>query len=370
MKDIDKLVKPDFAWMDTLKGLAIISVVLIHYPGKYSDTLPAYCLFIINNRSLGVELFFILSACLSFFSIEKNGGINSLKEYRDWLLKRFLRLAPLFYFFLICSLFVGGSPYWLGMEKTISIYNFLANVLFVNGFFPHYINSTIGVNWYIADLALFYFVAPVLFHKIKNVKKSILFVFLSIGFSFVFSKVALYFIYRYVMVDVDIWESFISSFCIIAHLPTLALGILLYHIMKTKWLYEYKKWWVLFFIAVGMLILYQVVQVRGVSFYTYHSVIILLFILSLQVGRFSIDRFFIFPALGRYSYGIYLSHFYIIEYIFSFFRKIDSGDPVFLFVLVIILTLILSYLFAVFAERIIEKPVRHLLGRFCFPQSV
>lgn len=57
-------------WIDSLKGIAILGIVSAHCGGsgnKYLDIL-------IGNGSLGVQMFFIISAFLAFISMEQSLG--------------------------------------------------------------------------------------------------------------------------------------------------------------------------------------------------------------------------------------------------------------------------------------------------------
>jgi peptidoglycan/LPS O-acetylase OafA/YrhL len=95
-----------FPLLDLLRFLAAFGVMCYHYfLNPAADGNPLY--FLINHGFIGVELFFIISGFVIFFSVTK-----STKEYA---LGRFLRLYPLFWFcctitYMATRIFPNGGP--------------------------------------------------------------------------------------------------------------------------------------------------------------------------------------------------------------------------------------------------------------------
>jgi Predicted acyltransferases len=78
-----------FPIIDLLRFLAAFGVMCYHYfvtPGSGNNLFS----FLINHGYLGVELFFIISGFVIFFSV--------IKPAKEYALGRFLRLYPLFWF--------------------------------------------------------------------------------------------------------------------------------------------------------------------------------------------------------------------------------------------------------------------------------
>jgi peptidoglycan/LPS O-acetylase OafA/YrhL len=85
-------------WLDELRGLAALSVVVGHGLGKFNESMY---LDIPGVLSRGVQLFYLLSGYILF---KLYGHISTKSEYRDFLTRRFFRIAPLFYFMtLLCA---------------------------------------------------------------------------------------------------------------------------------------------------------------------------------------------------------------------------------------------------------------------------
>ena len=171
-------------WVDAVKGIAMCSVLMIH---SGANSLPGIAGKIGEAGAYGVQIFYVISACLVFASLEryhqgKPGITIQGGGYLQWWIRRLLRLVPLYYTALILYriFFREGDPYWLGSRGSVSAVNMIAHILLLHGLAPHYINSVLGIEWYLGNLALFYFMAPFLYRKINSAEKSVCFFLLTI----------------------------------------------------------------------------------------------------------------------------------------------------------------------------------------------
>jgi peptidoglycan/LPS O-acetylase OafA/YrhL len=91
-------------FIDGLRGIAIISVILFHSYVRWPNLVPYGDKFtrlpVISYGWLGVELFFLISGFVIFMTLEKS------LSFRDFLSRRWLRLFPAM---LICSIAVFAS---------------------------------------------------------------------------------------------------------------------------------------------------------------------------------------------------------------------------------------------------------------------
>ncbi|MFZ6645001.1 acyltransferase family protein [Undibacterium sp. TJN25] len=91
-------------FLDGLRGLAILMVVLFHAYARWSDLYPYGARFagvpVFAYGMLGVQLFFIISGFVIFMTLEK------CTTFLSFVLKRWLRLFPAM---LICSLFIFAT---------------------------------------------------------------------------------------------------------------------------------------------------------------------------------------------------------------------------------------------------------------------
>lgn len=164
--------KKEIVWIDALKGLAICGVVMVHSEGM---GFPKEIAKIASFGQYGVQLFFMISAYLAMYSpsnfYESRNEIK-LKTVLIWWKKKFINLLPLYWLALIVYIVLtGGQPYWLGEEGKITLYNAIFHFLFLHGSVPRYINSIIGGEWYLANLAIMYIVIPHIYKFVDRFRK-------------------------------------------------------------------------------------------------------------------------------------------------------------------------------------------------------
>lgn len=154
--------------LDGLRGLAIFLVILCHYigstPAGARHSLSARFAEVLGLGTVGVDLFFILSGFLI-------GGILlssrlSPRYYRTFYLRRFFRIIPIYYLWLIIFglvMFVarkwnfwGGPefrtviPYW---AYFIFIQNYIQGATLIQAYW-------LGPLWSLAVEEQFYLIAP------------------------------------------------------------------------------------------------------------------------------------------------------------------------------------------------------------------
>ncbi|MCV2368884.1 acyltransferase family protein [Roseateles oligotrophus] len=147
-------------WIDAMRGLAILMVLANHValqvPGL-SGPLRALASF----GQMGVQLFFVASAYTLCLSWQQRRG-NERRPLLSFLLRRFFRIAPL-YWFAIALFF--GLGLLLAEQQTGSPYNWAniwANVFFVHGLLPAAQNSVVPGGWSIGVEMVFYLLFPAL----------------------------------------------------------------------------------------------------------------------------------------------------------------------------------------------------------------
>lgn len=211
------MTKERLTYIDTLKGIAILGVVLAHFCVAFSSPIPGVnTIAAVGSRC--PQLFFIISAYLTWASLSKSDTIDS----KSFLIKRFVKIAPLFY---IALLFTAIFP---EIQK-FEIANVATHITFANGLFPEYINSMMKVEWYIADLALFYIVTPLLYRYIRNFKTAIMAFSIASVLNIVFTLTTNH-LFAEQIANNAAYETYFHTFCFINQLPVLLIGVVLYYI--------------------------------------------------------------------------------------------------------------------------------------------
>ena len=354
MTQIDKRIKLDY--IDALRGLAIIGVIMVHTQGANSN-LPSLISKIVGEGAKGVQLFYIASAFTLFLSFRSRTTLEN-SPVRNFFLRRFFRIAPMYYIGICYYLFQDGfgPRYWLGDETQITALNIFSNATFTHGFNPYWINSLVPGGWSIAIEMAFYAILPFIYSKVKNLNDAFKFLILSIGLKLILE---LFFINFPLINNNGLWTEYLILY-FPSQLPVFALGILLYFIViEQENTMRISGKYLLMFSA---LLLAQLAS--GVEFvFSNHILFGIGFLfLGLALSKFKFIAIVnpVMNYLGKISFSMYLVHFAIIHWL-SHFNLINySENPIINYstrlLVVSILTVIVSTLF----YQIIEIPFQNI----------
>lgn len=162
----------NYASIDGIRAISIILVLVFHTFFVYQLAHPTHDVAaIINelgtgwawafNGDKGVDVFFVMSGFLIsgilFRQIDKEGQMN----LKNFYLRRYLRLTPVYYFTLTIYWFMNGpNSEWIW-----------ANFLYINNFID-YSHQAVGWTWSLAIEEQFYFIYPLLLIVILKYSKS------------------------------------------------------------------------------------------------------------------------------------------------------------------------------------------------------
>jgi peptidoglycan/LPS O-acetylase OafA/YrhL len=354
-------------WIDALKGIAICGVIMIHSGGAGMPSILGKIGAIGQN---GVQLFFLLSSYLAFVSFEhnvnKNG--NQIRGNIKWVIKKFIRLIPLYYLsLLVCGVFQGGSATWLGSEGHIKIGNVISHITFTHGFFPHYTDSIIAVEWYLGVLAVFYIFMPLLFKWINTLEKSIICFIISGFTSYLLSYIGNSFLIPNTD-DAYIYSSYFGNFWFVTQFPVIILGIVLYYIFKSNILEKIEKRTVFSYILLlfsvymifGMALGYN--NLLGLSSFTLFGIWFLILAISQKLNSciFIDNKLFVF--LGKHSYPIYLFHFFLVAAYGKFVPTLTENMVVNWLIKYLIIVIV-SSIIAIPLEKYFDAPIVKKLNK-------
>ena len=347
--------KEHFRYLDSLRGWAALGVILIHGTLLSKQSGIPFVLGISGQR--GVQLFYVISAFTLWHSLE----IRPSRERHplgNYFIRRFFRIAPLFYLAVIGNLLVNG----LADLTPIQIFMGLA---FLNGIDPSTINAVAIGGWSIAVETTFYAVLPLLFAFVKNLRQAL---FLLTGV-FILGQVLSDACYRYF--QKLLWSEYFYFYWFPIEFPIFCMGIAAYFFWK-QYLRNRKFFFrqrISFALILGSILIFvSSLPISNAKLY-WSSLAFIPLILGLSLHEW---KFFVNPVtgfLGRISYSLYLTHFFCLIFIDKACRYVQETchfhiDGTFVgWVLVFTSLLFSAVVLSTLTYFIVEKPgIR--LGRY------
>lgn len=301
--------------IDAAKGMAMLAIILVHF----NNILQCPNMIISGLSAIGArcpQLFFIISAYLTWKSISKQR--QEKFDYKSFWWKRFFRIAPVFYFFMLLSLFFHNCN--LNSETFFSV---VLHVLFLNSLFPQYINNIMGVEWYIADLALFYMLTPLLYKYIINLRRSIIAFCVASFVSLLFLVCANIFCGD-LMIQETYYEMYFHTFCFVYQMPVMLIGVIIYYLLKVL---EKEQKMIkpvmigLFFLVSLIFMLFIVFNLNKVlltSSFVFGLLFGYLFLIMMINGSGNIHWdnpvVHLFCSIGKHSLPIYFFHITVVNW--------------------------------------------------------
>lgn len=339
--------------MDSMKGIAMIGVVIAHSNMINWDGL---CGQVAKAGGRGVQIFFIISAMLTFKSLEKSGCGTKVFNIKQWYYRKFLRLIPLYWIAIISYLVIFGTAYFaISSNKGIVLWTVVSNFLFVSGIDSFHLNQF----WYLGALGVFIIVSPFLYKFITNWGRALLL----FGITWTISLVGSIGVSRINLgYNYESWSTYWRSHSIISNLPVLSLGILLYflfyreeiHVLVKKSINKYNISLKRISRVTLLCLLWLVVEhiYNGSSIVEYA----LLFSMILSNEMIFNNRIItnsIFELLGKYSYGIYLFHLPVMHILLKMYPENNYYTSF----IIVVVTIGISLGVSVLATNVIEKPI-------------
>jgi peptidoglycan/LPS O-acetylase OafA/YrhL len=158
-----------------LRGIAALSIVFYHLYHLTGINIPEIFKFIARDFGYGAHLFFVLSAFSLMHSTECT--MSRSNWTRDYFIKRFFRIAPLFYLLIVFVL----TGQIVAHGKVVDIPTILLNVFFVFGFTPS--SGIVWGGWTVGVEMIFYVLFPVLLIAIRTTRTSLIYLFAAVFIS-------------------------------------------------------------------------------------------------------------------------------------------------------------------------------------------
>lgn len=320
-----------------------------------------YVLSFVQSGARGVQLFYLISAFTLCYSYS-NRSIQDKYPLVSFYIRRFFRIAPLYYLAVIFYLWLYGlgPRYWLGDAATITCNNIASNFFFLHGINPYWINSIVPGGWSVSTEMLFYAMFPLIFNSIKNANNACGFVLLSILIKGLF---VLALRNHPLIADHRLWGEFLFlSFP--NQLPIFALGILLYQLITNGHAPAVSKFY--YFCAFALFYFNFITKGDRLNLQLETFTVafmVLAFMLKKTNTPFVFNKAVYF--IGDLSYSLYLVHFGVIYFlskhtIFDAIHNQTAVSPYLNFVYNLVVGVACSVFAATALHFLIEKPALKL----------
>ena len=303
-----------YDFVDALRGYAILAVIMVHSSlllRPENTHLAQFMLFGVR----GVDLFFVASAltlCLSW----QHRASREIHPFRNFLVRRFFRIAPMFYVAMILYFALYGFSSRLLALNSVHWWHIPLTIGFLHGFTPESMNSVVPGGWSIAVEACFYLMLPALLLRLRSSGDIIVFFCASVSVSFLSAPVI-----RWVLADLCHYDQqgMISAFVgknILAKLPVFAAGMVAWCVLRNRRRLRNVA-------LAGMLLaaplLYLECHITGsapgeILLGSVHAGLIfalLAVVLGAYPPRLLVNRWIC--EIGQISYSMYLLHFIVVD---------------------------------------------------------
>ncbi len=320
--------------LDSLRGIAAVSVMLYHYlfayPMEFGYTDSA--IVGLQYGYFGVHLFFIISGFVIYFSISNNHDVI------DFLVKRFIRLFPSYWLCLIIT-FLAVSYFGVSPTRDTTWRDALINLTMMADVF--HTRHVDGCYWSLqVELYFYFFVAFLFITKLQRYINWVLVIWLAwiIHYNFVFKLP-----YAGLLLGLHYAMLFIA-------------GISFYRIKALK----ENNFFNHFMVIASYLTTLAVMGDKGGSFIGVTIVYSIFYLAMYDLLPFLKNKLFFF--LGNISYALYLIHFYIGWIILNQFKAAGYYHPVMVIVptvVCIFLAWLITNYYDVYVSRWLRSKLLH-----------
>ncbi|NDY93899.1 acyltransferase family protein [Ideonella livida] len=286
--------------LDMLRGVAIFMVVAFHVSIPFG--LPAALTTVASLGNAGVQLFFLISAwTMCHMWVQRQGEPQAAARF---YLRRFFRIAPLFW---LAMVFYNGLRAWqTGHLGEVGPLDLVLTALFLHPFSVHAINLAVPGGWSIGVEMCFYLLFPWLVMRWQTPQAR-----LALALAAYLVGTAAMVALRPVL-DTPQGERFLY-YSLLTQLPVFAVGMALFALLQQPPGQRRAAWRRL----LPMLAVWLGLAFAGKAMGLLTRPFFWLQVFMLAAGlAWTLQRGWAWAplrALGRWSYSIYLFHFFLLD---------------------------------------------------------
>lgn len=336
-------------FLDALRGIAALWVVLFHmiYIPVPNLAAPRWAAPWVTVGGMGVTLFFVVSAFSLCYTMPYHH--RERRPLLSFYVRRFFRIAPLFYFILAASI-VYGAHHFAFIPDLGAI---LASILFVFNFIPDMQVGIVWASWTIGVEMPFYLLFPLFYRWFDNAWKAGAF----LAFTILCAGLA-----KFLVGLAAPGSDEFMKWSIARHLPVFACGMLSFHIC-TIILRNGSPGRERGIFIVGLALLLFTALLQGstpglLDSYYWQAIMFSALLVGLAIHPTAVLVNRLTAFLGKLSYSLYLIHPILIHSLSPVYHKIYAWQaPLTVrWGASVALTLALLVLLAYLTYRLVEKP--------------
>jgi peptidoglycan/LPS O-acetylase OafA/YrhL len=347
-------------WIDVLRGLAILMVILIHV--GTNNLIQGSIRNFTEYGSRGVQLFFIVSAFTLFRSVSKKFNAKS------FYIRRFARIAPMFFLALIFYAIIGYFGLWKWRNEG-GVSTYILIIPFLHGLSPYGYNSLVPGGWSVACEFLFYYSLPFLALFCRGFRSTLIVLCLAFTEAAIWTRVyqghiGPFFLGLTASLDPNRSVADFINYAFLYQVPVFVSGMLLVYINSDAIRHSCasSKIWTsalrgLPYLAVIILL---AAAASGNSALQSRTATIFIFFFLVLSFSLSPENLLVNKAMiliGKYSFSIYLVHFVFLEpYAKLTARLLPNNAPILQLMAAYGLVATSSYIVAMLTYRFIEDP--------------
>lgn len=287
-------------YLDGLRAIAIAGVVLVHSSKLFGD-IPNFAANASEYGAKGVQLFFVVSG-FTLGLRYLNGPLNS----KDFYIRRFFRIAPMFYISAIFYALLGQLTVTKFAVHDNGLLDIVMTATFLHGWLPETINHSVPGGWSIGAEAMFYAIFPVLYFVFRRAKTHLARI-LTVMFAFIIGIIS--FVATSKLLGEVGRVTFFPYFFWITQLPAFVLGLALSQMrdliprsVAAPVLYA------------TLVALFSVALIKSpLSNFFIADIWFGLLVLSASVSRPPLLENRFISYIGEISFSIYLVHFAVVD---------------------------------------------------------
>jgi peptidoglycan/LPS O-acetylase OafA/YrhL len=344
------------AYIDAARGWAFLGVLTFHAFGR-APVKNYIVQSLASSGNYGVQLFFIASALTLFMSLESRRTKDD-RPITYFFIRRFFRIAPLFYFGIVFYLLAWGTGPRDFAPDGIHPHQVILTALFLHGWWPDAINSVVPGGWSIAVEMNFYLLLPLLFLFLTTLRRAVIAFLISapitIGISIAVTKLT------HASLDPQLFSGF-TYYWLPRQFAVFLLGIIVFHLSRKPVAPHTAT--VAAILGLLGVIAVSLLGLRVPDSYLAHSICFAVILVALRSAPL---RLLVNPAtrlLGTLSFSAYICHFFALDLAVAALAKLSflpAEHSRIIFVLVWVLGLTLTCAFSFITYRLIEIPGQNL----------